>query len=81
MAGVGLRLLICSAASGSRWVSSRGTVNCIFLGLPVSMVALSIREDERRKRRMKEKENPYERRMAKSSVKVAEKENKCVPAE
>lgn len=28
----------CSAASGSRCVSSRGTVNCIFLGLPVSMV-------------------------------------------
>lgn len=46
MAGVGLRLLICSAASGSRWVSSRGTVNCIFLGLPVSMVSLFVSEEE-----------------------------------
>lgn len=44
-------LLTCSAASGSRWVSSRGTVNCIFLGLPVSMVALAVREEVRTKRR------------------------------
>lgn len=55
MAGVGLRLLICSAASGSKWVSSRGTVNCIFLGLPVSMVALSVREENGRKKGMIEK--------------------------
>lgn len=44
-------LLTCSAASGSRWVSSRGTVNCIFLGLPVSMVVLSVKEGDRMKRR------------------------------
>lgn len=54
MAGVGLRLLICSAASGSRCVSRRGTVNCIFLGLPLSMVALTVTEDEWMKKRRRE---------------------------
>ena len=84
--------LTCSAASGSRWVSSRGTVNCIFLGLPVSMVALSVKEEDRanrrrrrRRRRRKRRydpseENPLEKKRMKSSVMMVEKENKWAPA-
>lgn len=70
MAGVGLRLLICSAASGSKWVSRRGTVNCIFLGLPVSMVALSVKEEDRMKRKRKR------RGRSKEGESVREKEGK-----
>lgn len=50
-------------------------MNCIFLGLPVSMVALSVKEEDRTKRRMRKsrrRENPYKKRRVKSSVRQAE---------
>ncbi|TNN82187.1 hypothetical protein EYF80_007555 [Liparis tanakae] len=50
------------AGKKNRWGSSRGTVNCIFLGLPVSMVALSVKEEDRMKRKRRRRENPYEER-------------------
>lgn len=79
-------LLTCSAASGSRWVSSRGTVNCIFLGLPVSMAVLSVKEGDRAKKKeeeKKEEEMIHEIRIRRnkkgrmrSSLSVAEHEKK-----
>ena len=64
-------------------------MNCIFLGLPVSMVALSVKEEDRvnrrRRRRRKRRydpseENPLEKKRMKSSVMMVEKENKWAPA-
>lgn len=64
-------LLTCSAASGSRWVSSRGTVNWIFLGLPVSMVALSVKKGDGTKRRRRRRTDWSKQRQS-----VREKEGK-----
>lgn len=72
-------LLTCSAASGSRWVSSRGTVNWIFLGLPVSMVALSVKKGDGMKRRMEWSKQRQSKRRVKSSGSETEKKNKWVP--
>lgn len=72
-------LLTCSAASGSRWVSSRGTVNWIFLGLPVSMVALSVKKGDGMKRRMEWSKQRQSKRRVRSSGSETEKKNKWVP--
>lgn len=79
------KLLTCSAASGSRWVSSRGTVNWIFLGLPVSMVALSVKKGngtKRRRRRRRRREWSTQRqskRRIRSSGRESEMKNKWAP--
>lgn len=75
-------LLTCSAASGSRWVSSRGTVNWIFLGLPVSMVALSVKKGNGTKRRRRRTEWSTQRkskRRIRSSGRESEMKNKWAP--